>query len=196
MTEEELLTIAISRIDQENRGDPNKERYEGIEYPKELLYSQRMTVELSMMAPDAGVPLRLAARAQHIGRWTSPRASYPMDRVGYLRWRTDLKKYHAERAESILRETGFDVKTIDRTKALIRKESLADDNETQILEDVICIVFLKYYLAQFAKSHEADKTIDILRKTWKKMSENGQNAALSLKLDPEEQSLINAALFG
>ena len=144
-----------------------------------------MTAWLERLAPDASEALRLAARGQHICRWTIPRDSYPMDRAGYLRWRNECKRMHAEKLGEILKEVGYDQATIDRVQSLVRKERLKADPETQLLEDVICLVFLENYFADFSRQHDEAKLIDIVRKTWKKMSPQGHEAALKLPLTDE-----------
>jgi len=196
MIEETQISAAFERFDRANSEDPNVEIVDRIEVPKELIYAKRMSAWLSKISPDASTPLRLAARAQHIQRWKSPRSSYPMDRIGYLRWRTELKKFHAETAGKILAEVGFDPEIIKRTQTLILKENLSTDPETQTLEDVICLVFLENYFANFSQAHDPEKVIDIVRKTWKKMSEAGHQAALGLDYAPEALSLIQRALSG
>lgn len=190
----ERLQAALARIDAANAEDPNSEIAEGASQPKELLYSRRMTAWLGRMAPDASEALQLAARGQHISRWTIPRGDYPMDRAGYHRWRTTLYKFHADAAGAILADVGYDAPTIARVQALIRKEKLKSDAETQLLEDVICLVFLESYFAEFSAKHDAAKVIDIVRKTWRKMSPRGHEAALSLPLSPVARSLVERAL--
>ena len=185
---------AVARFDSENAQDPHTETAEGKPWPKELLYSQRMTRWLERLAPDAPEPLRLAARCQHLRRWEIPRSSYPMDRTGYHRWRTELARMHAERAGQILREGGYDDATIARVQSLIRKERLKQDPQVQLLEDVICLVFLESYFADFAKQHDEQKVIGILRRTWKKMSPRGQAEALKLPLGQSERTLVERAL--
>ncbi len=185
---------AIERFDQANGEDPNREAHQGKDYPKELLYAQRMTAWLERLSPGAPEAVRLAARSQHIRRWEIPRGDYPNDRQGYRRWRTDLGKFHAETAGRILREVGYDEPLIGRVEALLRKERLKADPDCQLLEDVICLVFLEYYLGDFAQEHDEEKLINILRRTWKKMSPGGQQAALELDLPPACRTLLGKAL--
>ncbi len=185
---------AIERIDAANCEDPNTEMFRGKPYPKELLYGQRMSEWLMRLEPNASEALQLAARSQHICRWMIPRKSYPTDRVGYLKWRKDLGKFHAEKAGAILREVGYDEGTIQRVQSLLRKEKLKSDPEMQLLEDVICLVFLEHYFADFAQQHDEQKVIDIIRKTWKKMSPRGHAAALNLQMPPEARRLVERAL--
>ena len=159
----------LAAFDAANAEDPNRDEGQ----PKELLYAQRMSAMLARFAPDAPEAVRLAVRAQHIQRWKTPRASYPMDRQGYLQWRTGLYKFHAETAGRIMAESGYDAETIERVKAAVGKKGLKVNAETQLLEDVTDLVFLEHYLAGFAAQHpdyDEEKWIGILRKTWQKMS--------------------------
>lgn len=185
---------AIEKIDRANAQDPNTETYQGKAYPKELLYSQRMTETLLSFEPTATEELQIAARAQHIERWKIERNSYPMDRVGYLKWREELKKMHADVTSEILKEVGYDDEFSERVSFLIRKKMLKKDEGTQTLEDVICLVFLQYYFEDFADKHSDEKLIDILQKTWGKMSDKGHKAALKLPLSDNSLSLIKRAL--
>ena len=194
MSDSDRFTAAIAQIDAANAADPNRETFEGREEPKELLYSRRMSDWLTRLAPDASEELRLAARAQHICRWTIPRSSYPMDRTGYLRWRNQCKQMHAEKLGQIMRDAGYEDAAITRTQSLVRKERLKADADTQVLEDVICLVFLENYFAEFARQHDEAKLIDIVRKTWKKMSLRGHEAALQLPLSPSCRVLVEKAL--
>jgi hypothetical protein len=187
---------AIARFDEQNAQDPNVEVIDSVAQPRELLYAQRMTQWLDRFQPDASEPLRLAARAQHIRRWESPRSNYPMDRAGYHRWRSDLYRFHAETAGKFLRDVGYDESTIARVQSMIRKERLKSDPEAQTLEDVICLVFLEHYFAPFAERHDEEKLIGILRRTWKKMSDRGHEAALALRLPEDKRRLVEKALAG
>ncbi|MEH6408675.1 MAG: DUF4202 domain-containing protein [Leeuwenhoekiella sp.] len=185
---------AAALIDEKNSQDPHIELAEGKEYPKELLYSLRMVQKLLQFKPDASEELQIAARAQHICRWMSPREQYPMDRVGYLKWREDLKKMHADITAKILEKVGYSADFIDRVSFLIKKKLIKKDEGTQTLEDVICLVFLENYLEEFAAKHPDEKIVDILQKTWGKMSEEGHEAALKLPLTAHSLSLIKKAL--
>lgn len=194
MIETDQFKEAIHQFDLANSQDPNKDIWEGNAYPKELLYAQRMTDCLEAFAPDASEALQLAARCQHIKRWEIPRETYPMDRPGYHAWRNELKKYHAEQAESILQGLGYEEETIERVKFLLQKKQLRRDPETQTLEDVICLVFLEYYFDDFSQKYDDEKLIDIIQKTWRKMSEKGHEAALKLDYSPKSLALIKKAL--
>lgn len=189
----ERFQRAIERIDDENRQDPNVEEADGELVPKELLYGQRMTSRLESFQPDASEALRLAVRCQHIRRWQIPRSTYPMDRMGYRRWRSELSAFHGGEAARILSEVGYDQDTIERVRSLVMKRRLKKDDEAQTLEDVACLVFLEHYLEEFAKAHDEEKLISILQKTWLKMSEHGRDAALQLPLSAEIRKLIVSA---
>lgn len=189
---------AIKLIDEKNSQDPHKEVYEGKTYPKELLYSERMTEQLLEFEPEASEELQIAARAQHICRWTIPREEYPMTKIGYFNWRNDLKKKHAEITGEILEEVGYNKEFVDRVSFLIQKKKIKKDEETQTLEDVICLVFLQYYLADFEAKlkddDKDDKMVDIIQKTWAKMSPKGHEAALKLALPDKSAALVTRAL--
>ena len=194
MATTDKLLVAFQHFDEANKQDPNTEVFEDTTYPKEVLYGIRMTERLNEFDPTASEALRLTARCQHICRWEIPRESYEMNREGYLRWRQELKKFHAKKAASILEDVGYDDETIDNVKFLLEKKQLKKNEETQSLEDVICLVFLEFYFEPFAHKHPEDKTIDILQKTWRKMSIKGQEAALKLPLSKFSLNLITKAL--
>lgn len=183
--EDPRLRATLERIDAANAEDP---------HGKELLYSQRMTEWLGRVEPGASEALRIAARGQHVRRWIIPRAHYPMDRIGYLKWRTTLYKFHADELARIMRDTGHDDATIARVGSLVRKERIKTDPEAQTLEDVICLVFLENYFADFAAGHEEEKVVGILQKTWKKMSDRGRGEALRLPMPAEAGRLVEKAL--
>lgn len=185
---------ASAWIDAENEADPNSEIYQDITYPKELLYSERMYERLMVFQPDASEAVQIAAKAQHICRWKIARESYPMDRVGYLKWREDLKKFHAKMTSEILKKAGYEDDFIDRVSFLIEKKLLKKDEETQLLEDVVCLVFLEFYLDPFVHKHDTEKLKNIILKTWNKMSEKGHQEALKISYTPENLQLIKDSL--
>ena len=187
------MGAAIARFDAANAGDPNRDLVDGIEQPRELVYARRMTETLERFAPDAPDVVRIAVRCQHIRRWTISRADYPDGRDGYRGWRNDLARFHAETAGGILRGVGYGDALVARVQALLRKERLKTDPDVQLLEDVACLVFLQHYLPAFAPRHDEDKVVNILRKTWRKMSARGQAAALRLDLDPGLRQLLARA---
>lgn len=185
---------AIAQFDTLNSKDPNIEVFEGKEYVKEVLYAQRMSDSLLAFESNASEVLQLAARCQHLCRWEIARSEYPTGRVGYNQWRNSLKKLHAEKASDVLSKIGYDQDVVERVQFLVLKKQLKKDVETQTLEDVICLVFLEFYFAKFAAKHTEEKVIDILRKTWRKMSEKGQAAALELPLSEATKALVGKAL--
>lgn len=191
---DQQLQQAFAAFDAANREDPNTEVVDGQAQPKELVYAQRMSQQLNEFCADASPVVQLAARAQHICRWKIPRTDYPMDRPGYHRWRTELGKFHADTAAAILAKQGIDPELIERVKTLLQKRKLKQDPEVQLLEDVVCLVFIRHYLADFARKHDEEKLLDIIRKTWKKMSPKGQEAALSLALPEDLTTLITRAV--
>jgi hypothetical protein len=189
------MQAAFEKFDAANAEDPNRTPVpDGEAVPKELLYARRMSAELERFAPDAPETVRLAARSQHIRRWQIPRRDYPMDRAGYHKWRTTLYKFHADEAGAILQSVGYDPEIIERVRFLLQKKSLRSDPDSQLLEDVVCLTFLRYYFLEFAAEHPEEKVVEIVRKTWSKMSEAGHAAALKLDLAPEALRLVQLAL--
>jgi len=176
---------AIAAIDRANAEDPHNEAADGKEYPKELLYSQRMTEMQERYIPDASEAVKIAVRAQHIQRWKVPRSSYPMDKEGYLQWRSGLYKFHADTVGSIMQEAGYDEEMIARVKKIVGKKGLKVNPETQQMEDVVDLVFIEHYLTGFVAQHpeyDEAKWIPIIRKTWQKMSSNAHEFALAGKI--------------
>lgn len=185
---------AIAAMDRVHAQDPNQMMHEGEQRPAELVYARRMSEMLQAVYPDASEPLRLAARCQHIKRWELSRTEYPEGRAGYLQWRTEEKRRHAVLAAEILRDAGYEDAVAARVGQLVRKERLKQDEETQCLEDVACLVFLEDHLADFAPKHSEAKVVDVIAKTWPKMSAHGQQAALKLSLPAASQRLVGKAL--
>ena len=188
------LEEALRRFDEANEEDPNTELVDGQSAPKELVYGRRMSERLTAFAPDAPETVKLAARAQHIRRWDVPRDSYPEGRAGYLKWRTDLYKRHGDTAGAIMEEVGYEAEAIDRVKTLLRKRGLKTDPDVQLMEDVICLVFLEHYFHDFAQKHDEEKLVSIVQKTWKKMSADAHRAALQLDFEANDSAIIQKAL--
>ncbi|MFL9710911.1 DUF4202 domain-containing protein [Methylobacillus sp. Pita1] len=173
---------AMQAFDARNAQDPNQTLVNGVAVPKELAYARRMTEMLQRYRPDASEALQLAARCQHIERWILPRDAYPMTKPGYHQWRRKLKQYHAEVAREIMQQAGYDEETILRVAALVSKEAPLADAEMQVLEDVVVMVFVEYYLEEFVGQHpeyDVPKWKDILRKTLRKVSKAGHQALLT-----------------
>ncbi|MFZ3018385.1 MAG: DUF4202 domain-containing protein [Gallionella sp.] len=180
-----LYQAAIAAFDKANAEDPNKEVADGKEYPKELLYAQRMTEMQERYAPDASEAVKLACRAQHIQRWMSARSDYPMDKKGYMLWRTNLYKFHAETAGALMKQVGYDDEMIDRVKTIVGKKDLKTNPETQLMEDVVDLCFIEHYMLHFAEmkpDYDEAKWILIIKKTWDKMSESAHAFALAGKI--------------
>jgi hypothetical protein len=176
---------AKSLLDAANAEDPNTETADGTEWPKELLYSQRMSDMLDRYLPDADDVVKLAIRAQHVQRWKSPRSAYPMDRKGYHQWRTDLYFFHSVIAAGLAAEAGYDLESLQRLRDAVGKRKIKTNPDTQVLEDVAGLVFIEHYMEEFAGKHPEyteEKWIDIIRKTWGKMSEPARDFALSGRL--------------
>jgi hypothetical protein len=182
---QDLYQAAITAFDQANTEDPNMEMSDGKEYPKELLYARRMSDMQERYAPEASEAVKLAVRAQHIQRWKIPRSNYPMDKPGYMLWRTGLYKFHAEAAGQIMKKVGYDDAMIERVKTIVSKKGLKVNPETQLMEDVVDLVFIEHYMVGFVAQHpeyDEAKWIPIIRKTWQKMSSRAHEFALAGKI--------------
>ncbi|MFL3657073.1 MAG: DUF4202 domain-containing protein [Opitutales bacterium] len=190
------LRKAIHSIDLLNDDDPKRVPEEGREIGYELYFSRLLFAKVLSLDSDASEALLLAARAQHVGRWKMPRSDFPMGRTGYLKWRSDLKRYHATVAAEVLEDAGYDSATIDHVRSINLKENLKSNPDAQTMEDALCLVFLEVQFSEFRLKTSEEKMISILRKTWGKMSERGHKAALALDLGEEESRLVGLALAG
>jgi hypothetical protein len=176
------LERALALFDAANAEDPRLDQDGTETVPRELLYSRRMSDMLERFAPEASDAVKLAVRAQHIRRWMVPRDSYPRGRAGYLRWRTGLYSFHADTAGQLLKQAGYEDEAIERVKTAVAKRGLKTNPETQLLEDVADLVFLEHYMLEFAghnPDYTEEKWLDIIRKTWRKMSDRAQGFALT-----------------
>jgi hypothetical protein len=201
MTEQMTYDKAVALIDAANSEDPNQLMVDGKQWPKELLYSHRMSDMQQRFAPTANDAVKLAIRAQHIQRWKSPRTAYPAGRIGYLKWRKDLYKIQAQTAAELLLQAGCDDDVINRVSDAVAKKAIKENADTQLLEDVTALVFMEYYMLEFAGKHpeyDEEKWLDIIRKTWKKMSTAAQQFALSgsIRLPESLLPLIQKAVAG
>jgi hypothetical protein len=185
---------AIAAFDRENSEDPTSELEGGVLRPKELVDAERLSAWVERLDPEASEALRLAARCQHIRRWEIPRDRYPDDRVGYLKWRTELGRFHADTAARILAEAGYDQTTIDDVRKINVKQGLHSNSDTQTMEDALCLSFLEHEFDAFAAKHSEEKLVHILRKTWRKMSARGKAEAQELELSARAQALLRTAL--
>lgn len=190
----ERFERAVALIGAVNAEDPRRCLVDGVEQPYELVYAERMSATLERYRPTASEWLRLAVRAQHLRRWAIPRDRYPKDRIGYLKWRHELKRRHAAEAGEIMAACRYPAGAIERVGSLIRKEHLKHDEEAQDLEDVACLVFLEHYFDEFAETQPDVKLVDIVQKTWLKMSAGGRDAALALPLSSNAQRIVTLAL--
>lgn len=190
----ERFQRAIALIDAENSQDPNFDLLNGERIPREMLYSRRLTEWVLKLAPDASEALRLAARAQHICRWKIPRSQYPATRPGYHQWKNELKRFHAEAAGEILTRAGYDVAVIARVRDLNLKTGFPADKESRTLEDALCLMFMEFQFADLAQKTDADKVVNALQKSWKKMSEKAREAALKLSYNEGQKTLLQRAL--
>lgn len=185
---------AIAAIDAANTGDPETLNIGGKLLPKEQTHAEMAMRWVERLRPGPPEPLLLAARAHHIRRWERPRADYPAGRQGYLRWRRDLQVFHAATVAKILAAEGYDGTMIDRVGTIIRKRGLGRDPDVQAFEDALSLVFLETQLREFTPTQDEAKVVDILRKTWRKMSPAARQAALAFEFDPEDLRLIEAAI--
>ncbi|MGX2039693.1 DUF4202 domain-containing protein [Methylocaldum sp. MU1018] len=190
---EERLDRVIGSIDEVNAQDPDSEIWQGISYPRELLYGMRMSEWLDRLCPNAPDVLRIAARGQHIRRWEVPRQSYPDTREGYLQWRSYMYGFHADHVARLMMQAGYDAADIERVRKILQKRGLKNDPDVQMIEDVACLVFLDYYFAAFATAHHEEKLIGIVRKTWKKMSGSARSRALDLAFPDSLRALLAKA---
>jgi hypothetical protein len=197
-----LYENVVALIDAANAEDPRSDQdAAGHAVPRELLYGRRMAEMIGRYAPEADDAQKIAVRAQHIQRWKTPRDSYPMTKEGYYAWRTGLYKFHAETVGALMETAGYDAATIERVKQAVGKRGLKVNPDTQMLEDVTDLVFIEHYMLEFAGQHpeySEEKWLDIVRKTWKKMSERAHAFALSgqLKLPEPLVPLITRAVSG
>jgi hypothetical protein len=194
MIQSDRFEKAITTFDAYNLNDPYLEEFEGKNVSRELLYAQRMSNRMDNFYPAAPEYLKLAAHCQHIGRWEIPRDGYAPDRKGYLQWRNALKSHHAKLAEQILQSCRYDSETIEKIKFLLLKKELFTNPDTQVLEDVVCLVFIEYYLEDFAAKHPPQKVVDILQKTLKKMSPGAIEEAGKISVSERIKLLLHQAL--
>ncbi len=194
MSKDPRFSDAISRIDTANADDPNVLTFGGTTRPKELAHAEMLTRWVKQLRPEASDELRLAARGHHIHRWQHPRAEQPDGRQGYLRWRTALYRFHAEEVSAILVACGYEATVVDRVAALVGKRVPRHDPDAQALEDGLCLVFMETQFQQLNDRVADDKMVDVLRKTWAKMSPSGRDFALSLDLPAHQRELVERAL--
>lgn len=182
MTKQSILETAIALIDAANSEDPNQVSVDDETWPKELLYSHRMSDMLQRYKAGADDVAQLAMRGQHIQRWKVPRSDFPMTRQGYHKWRTHLYKFHAQAVAALMQQSGYAVEEINRVELAVSKQSLKDNADTQLLEDISALVFIEHYMLDFATKHpeyDEEKWLSIIKRTWDKMTEEAQQFALA-----------------
>ena len=190
----ERLARALAAIDAANADDPATIDVDGVTRPKEQAHAEMMSAWVVRLDPDADEAQLLAARAHHLRRWAIPRADYPDGRSGYLRWRTALKKRHAEDVGRILAAEGYDDATIARVQQIVRKEGLGRDEAVQVHEDALCLVFLQTQFDELIERLGHDKAVEVVAKTLAKLSEAGREVALGLPLSEPGLSVVTGAL--
>src|SRR5687768_11801865 len=175
------LEKAFQLFDEYNQQDPHKIVWDGEEYAAEYFYARQLYNWVKKLEPGAGEHLLLASRSQHIGRFKTPRSNYPEGKAGYLNWRKDLAKFHAQTAGELMLQARYNEEDIKAVQHIILKEDLKFDKEVQVMENALCLVFLEFQYEDFLAKHDDDNMIiRILRKTWFKMTEPGHKAALQL----------------
>lgn len=190
------LANVLAAIDIANSADPSRVTVAGEARPAALVYGERMSARLQAYQPSASPALQIAARGQHIERWTIPRKTYPDGRIGYLTWRKELQRFHARRLAEIVIRCGLGHEMAERVGQLVRKERLASDAEAQILEDVACFVFLEHYFEPFATGQSDEKLAAVLAKTWRKMSERARRNVEASNPPKRILDLLAAGLAG
>ncbi|MCP1673064.1 hypothetical protein J2T57_000156 [Natronocella acetinitrilica] len=185
---------ALQALDALHAADPKEVAAGAQTLPLELWHAQRMSAWLERIRPDASETLRLAVRGQHLQRWRVPRSDYPAGRQGYLSWRRDQGQRAGETTAALMRDAGYDPTDAERAAALIRKEGLGTDADTQSLEDCACLVFLENYFADFSRRVDHAHMVRILRKTWRKMSPQAHELALALSMPDDARRLVEEAV--
>jgi hypothetical protein len=192
---ESRLARAIAAFQAENARDPRQVSDDaGQQRPRELVDAERLAAWVERLEPQASEALRLASFCQHLRRWELARSEYEPGRIGYLKWRKALARFHADQAEQILQQLGYEQDVLGAVRKIQLKQGLVTDPDVQTMEDALCLAFLEHELAAFSEQHPDEKVIDIIAKTWGKMSERGQRWALTLPLSERNTALVQAAL--
>lgn len=184
---------AFKRFDDYNKQDPTTFTWSGNDYPQEYFLALKLYEWVLKLDANAGEPLLLASRSQHIGRWESPRTDYPMDKEGYLKWRKELSFYHAKIACNILEELAYPEEVIDEVSQIIQKKKIKVNSLVQTMENALCLVFLEFQYEDFFPKHR-EKIVNILKKSLLKMDAHGHEFALSLPYSDEGLQYIQEAL--
>jgi hypothetical protein len=194
MIYEDNIEKAFEAFDAYNMQDPNQFSWKGENQPQEYFLALALYIWVKKLSPNASEELVLASRAQHIGRWESPRSAYDEGKVGYLKWRKDLSQFHANKACEILEKLNFKIEQINRVKQIILKQQIKSDDEVQTMENALCLVFLEYQYEAFLQKHEPEMMVNILKKSLQKMDSEGHKWALTLPYSTIGMELIQEAL--
>ncbi|MEX2627988.1 MAG: DUF4202 domain-containing protein [Ilumatobacteraceae bacterium] len=193
---DDRFTAAVAAIDAANGDDPTAVTVRGTTEPLALAHGRLAAEWVRRLDPEAADTIVLAARAHHLRRWEVPRSSYPEGRAGYLRWRRDQKRRHADDVGAILRDAGYGDDEVARVQALVRRDGLGEDAGSQLVEDAACLVFIETQLADVADRLDHDHLLEVIRKTARKMSPTALAAVATIPLGDDEQELLRAALDG
>jgi Domain of unknown function (DUF4202) len=184
------LLRAIDAFERINGLDTRRQRFQGHDRPRELVFSERVSHWLLRLAPDASETVRLAAAGHTLRRWEIPRDHYPHDTAGYHAWRDATAAHSAEVTEALLRPIGYSDELIQRVGRLVRREDFPRDPDAQLLEDADCLAFLELKLADYLHQWDEDTLTRILHGTWSKMSEQARALAQLALLDPRIKHLL------
>lgn len=190
----ERFQRVIAQLDQLNSADPHLVDERGQRLPHELWYARRLTGWVLRLNPRASEWLQIAARGQHVRRWTIPRDRYERNRKGYLRWRETLKAFHADEVGRVMREAGYEPGDVERVRRIILKKDLAADPDAQTIEDALCLIFLEAQLADLRAKTPEPTMRDVIVKTWRKMSPQAREVALTLPLPADQQAWLREVL--
>ena len=188
------LERALEAFERANAEDPHTVLSNGVQRPRELVQAERLSAWVTRLEPSASETLLLAARCQHIRRWQVPRDSYPAGRVGYLQWRTQLARFHADTAARLLTEAGYEQESIDAVRRINLKQNLRSSSDMVVMEDALCLSFLEFELDDFIAKYPAEKVIEVVQKTWQKMSARAHELALTLPFSVAGLALVTRAL--
>lgn len=190
----ERFERAVALFLEQNSRDPNVVVVNGVTEPKERLAAQRLTQWVTRLAPNGSEALHLASYCQHLRRWEIARSDFAPGRIGYLKWRKTLGRFHADEAAAVLRNVGYDEATIDAVRQINMKLALQTNPDCATMEDALCLSFLEHEFGDFSAKHPDDKVVDIVTKTWAKMSAQAHEIALTLPFDGRSLALIKQAL--
>lgn len=193
---DERFDAAVAQFLEQNGRDPHQISVGESNRPKEQVAAERLAAWVQQLEPQGSEALNLAAYCQHLRRWEIPRSSYDAGRLGYLKWRKDLSRFHADEASAVLRSVGYDDATIEAVRAINMKLGLQTNPDSATMEDALCLSFLEHEFEEFVAKHPDDKVIDIVQKTWRKMTQRARDTALELSLDGRPLTLVQRALSG